>query len=221
MPTLNEERELTAVLDHVAALAGRLEVIVADGGSRDATCTLARAHPLAPRLIDSGGGRARQLNAAAATAAGELLVFLHADSRLPASAYRSLACAWRDPTVIGGNFALRFDGDDLFARILTVFGALQRRLGYFYGDSSIWVRREAFLTLGGFPSIPVMEDYDFVRRLARHGRLACLAGPAGTSSRRWRQQGIARTVLAWTTIRWLYLLGVPPERLANLYRPAR
>ena len=90
-----------------------------------------------------------------------------------------------------------------------------------YGDSSIWVRREAFLALGGFRAIPVMEDYDFARKLGRRGRVARLAGPAGTSSRRWRQLGVARTVLSWTTIRCLYLLGVSPERLANLYRPTR
>ncbi len=138
-----------------------------------------------------------------------------------ARAHRSLASAWGDAAVIGGNFALRFDGNDLFARVLTVVCALQRRLGYFYGDSSVWVRREAFLALGGFRAIPVMEDYDFARKLGRRGRVARLAGPAGTSSRRWRQLGVARTVLSWTTIRCLYLLGVSPERLANLYRPTR
>ncbi len=98
---------------------------------------------------------------------------------------------------------------------------MQRRLGYFYGDSSIWVRAADFVALSGFREISVMEDYDLARRLARRGRVACLPGPAGTSSRRWRRMGVGRTVLAWTTIRWLYLLGVPPQRLAGLYRHAR
>jgi rSAM/selenodomain-associated transferase 2 len=221
VPTLQEETTLPSLLDHLAGLSGRFELVVSDGGSTDATLAVARAHPLAPRVVEATGGRARQLNIAARSARGELLLFLHADSRLPPDAYGSLARAWRDPSVAGGNFALSFEGEDLFARVLTTVYAAQRRLGYFYGDSSIWVRRETFRALGGFRELPVMEDYDFGRRLARHGRVARLAGPATTSSRRWRQAGVARTVLAWTTIRWLYLLGVPAERLAGLYRHAR
>lgn len=221
VPTLEEERVLPSLLDHLAGLAGHFEFVVADGGSTDATVACARAHALAPRVVEATGGRARQLNVAAGGARGDLFVFLHADSRLPPSAYSSLASAWSDPAVVGGNFALRFEGDDVFAGTLTAVYALQRRLGYFYGDSSIWVRPADFAALGGFREIPVMEDYDLARRLARRGRVACLAGPARTSSRRWRRIGVARTVLAWTTIRWLYLLGVAPERLASLYRRAR
>ena len=221
VPTLDEERALPRLLDHLAALDGRFEVIVADGGSRDATLALARGHPLEPAVIAAPRGRARQLNAAAATARGELLVFLHADSLLPPDAYASLAAAWRDPALAGGNFALRFEGEDLFARTLTATYAAQRRLGYFYGDSSIFARREAFGALGGFRELEVMDDYDFARRLRRHGRLACLPGPATTSSRRWRRLGVVRTVLSWVIIRWLFMLGVPPRRLARLYRRAR
>lgn len=221
VPTLEEERTLPSLLDHLAGLWGRFEFIVADGGSTDGTVACARAHALAPQVVEATGGRARQLNVAAETAHGDLLLFLHADSRLPPAAYASLGSASRDPSVVGGNFALRFEGDDLFARTLTAVYAAQRRLGYFYGDSSIWTRATTFHTLGGFREIPVMEDYDFARRLAVRGRVVCLGGPAGTSSRRWRSMGVVRTVLAWTTIRWLYLLGVPPQRLAGLYRRAR
>ena len=221
VPTLDEERALPRLLDHLAALHGRFEVIVADGGSSDATLALARAHPLEPAVVAAARGRARQLNTAAASARGELLVFLHADSLLPPNAYASLAAAWRDPTLAGGNFALRFEGGDLFARTLTATYAAQRRLGYFYGDSSIFARREAFAALGGFRELAVMDDYDFARRLRRHGRLACLPGPAITSSRRWRRLGVLRTVLSWVVIRWLFMLRVPPERLARLYRRAR
>ena len=221
VPTLDEERALPRLLDHLAELDGRFEIIVADGGSSDTTLALARAHPLEPAVVAAARGRARQLNTAAASARGELLVFLHADSLLPSNAYASLAAAWRDPTVAGGNFALRFEGGDLFARTLTATYAAQRRLGYFYGDSSIFVRREAFATLGGFRELAVMDDYDFARRLRRCGRLACLPGPAITSSRRWRRLGVLRTVLSWVVIRWLFMLRVPPERLARLYRRAR
>ncbi|CAN5525634.1 TIGR04283 family arsenosugar biosynthesis glycosyltransferase [soil metagenome] len=221
VPTLDEERALPRLLDHLAGLEGRFEVIVVDGGSSDATLAVARAHPLGPTLVAAPRGRARQLNAAAATAEGDLLVFLHADSLLPLDAYASLTAAWRDPALAGGNFTLRFEGSDLFARILTTTYAVQRRLGYFYGDSSIFARRETFEALGGFRELAVMDDYDFARRLGRHGRLACLGGPATTSSRRWRRLGVLRTVLSWVVIRWLFVLRVPPERLARLYRRAR
>ena len=221
IPTLDEERELPALLDALAALHGRWELVVADGGSRDATTALARAHLAAPRVIEAHGGRAAQLNAAACAATGDVLLFLHADSRLPRDAYASLAEAWRTPGVAGGNFALRFDGDGAFERILGAVYRFQRGHGFYYGDSSVWVRREVFDALGGYREIPIMDDYDFVRRLERHGRTRCLPGPATTSARRWRAMGIPRTVLAWFVIRWLYVAGVSPERLVRLYRLVR
>lgn len=220
VPTRDEGSELPLLLDHLAALPGRFEVLVADGGSHDGTTATARSHPVGARLLEVGGGRACQLNAAAGEARGELLLFLHADSRLPRTAYRSLADAWRDG-LTGGNFALRFDGADAYSRFLTAVYALQRRLGFYYGDSSIWVRREAFERLGGYRPLPIMDDYDFARRLEDHGRTTCLPGPALTSSRRWRRLGVARTVASWLVIRYLFLAGVPPERLAALYRRVR
>ncbi|MGI8595068.1 MAG: glycosyltransferase, partial [Solirubrobacteraceae bacterium] len=202
---LDEARAMPGLLDHLAALPGRLEVIVADGGSRDDTVDIARAHPLAPRLVGPVRGRAAQLNAAAEEAAGELLVFLHADSRLPRGAYAELSGALRDPTILGGNFSLRFDGEDRFSRVLTTWYALQRRAGIYYGDSSMWTRRSTFHALGGYRELPIMDDYDFVRRLERRGRTACLPGPATTSCRRWQALGVGRTVLSWVVIRWLFL----------------
>jgi rSAM/selenodomain-associated transferase 2 len=218
IPTLEEAAELPRTLDHLATLDGDFEVVVADGGSRDATVRLAAAHPRADAVVQApGGGRARQLNAGAARATGDVLVFLHADSRLPATAARSLRATGAD----GGNFALRFDGGDRFSRVLGAVYALQRRFGLYYGDSALWVRRPAFDRLGGFRELPIMDDYDFVRRLERSAPTACLAGPATTSSRRWRRQGILRTVASWLVIRWLFVAGVPPVRLAQLYRLVR
>ena len=221
IPTLDEERELPRLLDHLAALRGRWELVVADGGSRDATLRIAREHRARPRVVERRGGRAAQLNAAARAACGDALLFLHADSRLPADAYDSLAAALRTPTVAGGNFALRFDGGGAFERALGVVYRLQRRLGTYYGDSAIWVRRATFDALGGFREIAIMDDFDFARRLERHGATRCLPGPATTSPRRWRELGVARTVLVWLAIRWLYVAGVPPTRLARLYRVVR
>jgi rSAM/selenodomain-associated transferase 2 len=222
VPTRDEARELPRLLDHLAALPGRWETIVADGGSRDDTQKIARDHPLKPALIEQSGGRAAQLNAAARTATGEVLLFLHADSRLPPGAHASLAAAHRDADVVGGNFALRFDdGRGTFERLLGAVYRVQRRHGLYYGDSSIWVRRATFDRLGGFREIAIMDDYDFARRLERLGATRCLPGPATTSARRWRAAGIPRTVLAWVVIRRLYVAGVAPDRLARLYRAVR
>ena len=198
VPVLDEATELPRVLEHVGSLAGEWEVLVAEGP-----------------------GRAARLNEAARGASGELLLFLHADSRLPADAYLSLVSAAADPGVVGGNFALCFAGDDRFSQVLTAIYALQRRLGFYYGDSSVWVRRSVFEILGGYRELAIMDDYDFVRRLEAAGRTVCLPGPARTSDRRWRAMGVPRTLLAWWAIRWLFLAGVPPERLARLYRRIR
>ena len=222
IPTLDEARELPRLLDDLARLPGRWELVVADGGSRDATVALARAHAPAPIVLFADGGRAAQCNAGARAASGDVLLFLHADSRLPPDAYASIADACGAADVCGGNFALRFDGGGSFARVLGAVYGLQRRHGFYYGDSSVWVRRERFDELDGFREIPIMDDYDFVRRLERGpGATRCLPGPASTSSRRWRAIGIPRTVLAWFVIRWLYVAGVPPQRLARLYRIVR
>jgi len=221
VPTLNEARALPGLLDHLAALPGRFEVVVADGASVDGTAGVARAHPAAPRVVEAPAGRARQLNAGAAASAGELLVFVHADSRLPSDAYRSVTAGCRDRRVVGGNFRLRFEGDDLFCRTLASYYRLSRRLGIYYGDSSIFVRREVFERLGGFRELPIMDDYDFARRLERSGPTACLPGPAVTSARRWRRAGIPRTMASWVTIQVLYSAGVSPARLVPLYRRLR
>jgi len=219
VPAFDEERELPLVLDHLAGLEGRWEVLVADGGSRDQTPQIARERGL--QLVAQGATRAEQLNAAVRAAEGDVLLFLHADSRLPPGAYPALASALRDPRVAGGNFALRFDGGDRFARILTGAYSLQRRFGFYYGDSSVWVRRQEFERLGGFRPLPIMDDYDFVRRLESSAQTRCLPGPALTSSRRWRAIGTPRTLMAWWIIRLLFVAGVPPQRLAGLYARVR
>ncbi len=227
VPTLDEAAQLPALLDHLAALPGRWEVIVADGGSRDGSeqvvgVRAARA-PFA-HLVHAPRGRAVQMNAGAALARGDVLLFLHADTRLPRGAYEALRWALAQPHVSGGNFALRFEGADRFSVLLGRWYALQRRSGVYYGDSAVWLRARAWGQLGGFRLLPIMEDYDLVRRLERlptPARTVCLPGPVVTSSRRWRELGIGRTILTWVAIRWLYLAGVPAARLAALYRHVR
>jgi glycosyltransferase involved in cell wall biosynthesis len=127
VPVLDEAAALPALLDHLAGLAGRFEVIVADGGSQDGTTAIAEAGGV--RLVHAPRGRAAQQNAGARAATGDVVVFLHADTRLPADAHARLHDALEDPAVVGGNFALRFDGDDRFSRVLGAWYAVQRRLG--------------------------------------------------------------------------------------------
>ena len=221
VPVLDEQETIVGLLDHLASLPGRFEVIIADGGSCDRSLDLARGHRLQPVIVDGIRGRASQCNAGAAGARGSVLVFLHADTRLPLEAYRSLAGALTEPLVIGGNFRLRFAGADRFSRMLGAWYALQRRAGIYYGDSAIWLRRETFERLGGFRPLPIMEDYDLVRRVEQAGQTVCLPGPAVTSARRWQRLGLPRTIASWVLIRWLFLAGASPARLARLYPHVR
>ena len=221
VPVLDEADALPPLLDRLATLAGEPEIVVVDGGSTDASREIVAAHRIGARLVPSARGRARQCNLGAAEAAGEVLLFLHADTVLPADAALSIVRACRDPDVVGGNFVLRFAGADRFSRVMTRWYAIQRRAGIFYGDSAIWVRRGVFERLGGFGTLAIMEDYDLARRLRGEGGTPCLPGPAITSARRWHGLGWRRTLLAWLVIRWLFIAGVPPERLARLYPTAR
>lgn len=221
VPVLDEEQTLGGLLEQLASLSGRFEVIVADGGSSDRTGDVARKHRLQPLVVQTTRGRASQCNAGAAAAHGDVLLFLHADTRLPADAYRALARALANPAVIGGNFTLSFDGADRFSRLLGGWCRVQRRAGIYYGDSVIWLRRSTFERLGGFRPLPIMEDYDLVRRLERTGRTACLPGPALSSARRWQNLGLPRTIASWVLIRWLFIAGVAPARLARLYPKVR
>ena len=221
VPTLEEEAMIGSCLAALAALPGRFEVIVADGGSGDRTRAIAAAHPVVHAVLGAPRGRARQMNAGAAHADGDVLLFLHADTRLPADAWRQIASSLADATVSGGNFRLEFGEGGAFGRLLALVYAIQRRGGVFYGDSAIWVRAEVFRRLGGFPDQPIMEDFEMARRIARHGRAVCLPGPAVTSSRRWRRGGLVRTIASWLIVRALYQCRVPAERLARIYRIVR
>jgi rSAM/selenodomain-associated transferase 2 len=220
IPTLEEEAWVPACLDALSRQPGPVEVIVVDGGSRDRTAAVARAHPIGARVTGAVTGRGPQLNAGARIASADVLVFLHADTRLPPGGLDLVrrACADGAP---GGNFDVAWDGGGIFPVVLRRVQRVQRRLGVFYGDTVIWARRDAFDALGGFPDIPLMEDYVLARRLARTGRDRRLPGPAVTSSRRWKRLGVPRTVLSWVLIRWAFLAGVPARTLARRYPVAR
>jgi rSAM/selenodomain-associated transferase 2 len=222
IPTLNEEKIIARTLGSLRRLEGEFEVIVIDGGSRDQTRDLATATLKSfpqGRLIDSRRGRGPQMNAGARAACGAVLLFLHADTLLPADAIRQIESVMKAPKIVGGNFALRFDGTDVWSRAFTHIYNWRRRFGIYYGDSSIFVRREVFDRLDGFVNAPIMEDYDFCRKLERAGKTALIESPAVTSSRRWGRWRTAYVVMIWVLLQWLYLIGARPEGMGWIYYP--
>ena len=212
IPTLDEAQDIGAALAALAPLRARgHEVIVADGGSSDATVELAR--PLCDRVVQGMRGRARQMNAGARTATGDALLFLHADTRLPANAdqmiFQALGFArW-------GRFDVRIEGSHPLLGVVARAMNLRSRLtGIATGDQAIFVRRDAF---PGFPEIALMEDVAFSSAMKRGGRPACLRSRAVTSGRRWEARGVLSTIVLMWRLRLLYFLGAAPERLARRY----
>ena len=217
IPALNEADVLPGLLADLARPAAAAEVIVVDGGSADDTAGIARRAGV--RVLRTDAGRGRQLAAGARASHGEVLLFLHADSRFPAGGVQRIAAALAaSPGAPGGNFRLVFDGGDSFSSWLTGFYAWIRRHGFYYGDSGIFVRRAVYESLGGIHPFPLMEDYSFVRRLERAGPTLCIEDPPlVTSARRFRGRHPASIVAGWLWIHLLYYLGVVPERLARRY----
>ncbi|HEV3468294.1 MAG TPA: TIGR04283 family arsenosugar biosynthesis glycosyltransferase [Pyrinomonadaceae bacterium] len=219
IPTLNEARALGETLAAVAALPCDLEVIVVDGGSVDGTAELVRGRGV--RLITSGRGRGLQMDAGARAARGVALWFLHADTRPAPECAARIAEALEDPGVVAGNFGVSFDGGSRGARLLTWLYPRLRRLGLCYGDSAIFVRREAYEEAGGFASFPIFEDLDLVRRLRRRGRVVHLPAVVTTSSRRFEGRSFAVTFARWAFLQALYWAGVHPRTLGRMYAPVR
>ncbi len=219
---LNEAARLPDLLRALQAEPVSREIIVIDGGSADGTAEVARETG-ATLVLSAPRGRGQQIAAGAAAACGEVLLFLHADCVFPSGGLVALERLLRErQEVVGGNFRLLFDGEDGFSRWLTEFYALIRRLGFYYGDSGIFVRRVALDAIGGVRPIALMEDYDLVRRLWRAGPTVCVAEPPlVTSSRRFAGRHPSAIVLGWVRIHLLYWLGADPERLALLYDTER
>ena len=217
IPTLNEGQGLARFLD---ALPANLEIIVADGGSRDDTVSV--AEQCGVQVVGSAAGRAGQMNAGAALANGEILLFLHADTALPAGAVDAVSDACANARVAGGCFHLGIDSTDPFLHLVADGANLRTRLtGVFYGDQAVWVRRAVFAKMGGFPDLPIMEDYAFSRRLRRHGKVVFLPGRVCTSARRWeRENPLFVTFRNWA-LAALFVVGVSPARLARWYRQVR
>ena len=217
IPALNEAAGIEATLRALQPLRARgVELVLADGGSGDGTAALARTW--VDVVADAPRGRAVQMNAGAALARAEVLLFLHADTRLPPladvlvlQAVATGAC-W-------GRFDVRIEGRPRMLRVVAALMNLRSRAsGIATGDQAIFVTREAFERVGGFPAQPLMEDVEISRRLKRLGRPACLSAKVCTSGRRWEQRGVWRTILLMWQLRWRYWRGESAARLAEAYR---
>lgn len=217
VPVLNEATGIEATLLALAPLRQRgVEVIVADGGSRDETVLLAQPH--ADTVLNATRGRASQMNAGAAQARGEVLLFLHADTQLPAMADQSVLEAIGSGS-LWGRFDVRISGRFWMLHVVAaLMNARSRWSGIATGDQAIFVERRAFERIGGFPEQPLMEDIELSKRLRRVAPPACLRSKVTTSGRRWESRGVWQTIFLMWRLRWLYWRGETPERLAEAYR---
>lgn len=217
MPVLNEALLIRQALHSLTGLreAGA-EVIVVDGGSDDDT--LARALPLADRTLTADRGRATQMNAGVRTARGSILLFLHADTRLPDNVDKQIVRALADGAHCWGRFDVRIEGTAVLLPVIArLMNQRSRLTGIATGDQAIFVTSDAFKRVGGFPQQPLMEDIELCRRLKRLSRPACLRATLTTSGRRWEQYGMLRTIALMWWLRLAYVGGVSPARLARWY----
>jgi rSAM/selenodomain-associated transferase 2 len=216
MPVLDEAAEIEAALSALAFYRARgVEIIVVDGGSSDATPDLAR--PLADRVIAAPRGRSLQMNAGAAMAQGDVLLFLHADTRLPENADRLVLDSLARSGRTWGRFDVRIDSGGLLRVVAATMNLRSRLTGIATGDQAMFMTRAAFEAAGGFPSIALMEDVALSARLKRSGRPLALRAHVTTSARRWRAHGTLRTVLLMWRLRLHFFLGADPAKLARTY----
>jgi len=223
IPALDEEASIARTIRSCRE-AGPCEVVVVDGGSRDRTVVIARGR--ADAVTVASRGRAAQMNAGSDVARGGVLLFLHADTLLPAGSVAYVLGALQDPSVIGGAFRVRLAASSGAGRyVRATLGITGRAIGVraritqaFTGDQAIFVRAETFRSVGGYPEIPLMEDVELSRRMRRAGKTVLLPLRVETSGRRWEAWGPLRTVLFMWFLRIGYLLGWAPSRCADAYR---
>ena len=218
IPTLNEAVNIAKSIASIP-ISQQIEVIIVDGGSRDNTIEISQR--LGVKILSATGGRAIQMNIGAGIATGEILLFLHADTLLPAgfATMVQTALASKDRTPIAGAFALRIDAPQWRLKLIEWGVNWRSRFGQMpYGDQAIFLTAGTFHKLGGFPELPIMEDFELMRQLGKLGRIEIISTPVLTSARRWQKRGIIQTTLINQMVVIGYLWGVSPIRLSHWYR---
>ncbi len=218
IPTLNEAAILDSTLSRLAGQLEGHELLIVDGGSTDCTRKIARRYG---EIIYSEPGRAHQMNAGAAAASGVTLLFLHADVWLEPGAIQGVEAAIA-AGYVGGAFKQRIDGTHPLYRLIEFAANFRaRHMKVFYGDGGIFISRVHFQQIGGFPNLPIMEEFEFSRKLRQLGKTSLVKQRVHVSPRRWEQNGIMRTTLINWLITLLYFCGISPLQLAKMYRQIR
>jgi rSAM/selenodomain-associated transferase 2 len=216
IPTLNEAESIGRLLPELLALPG-VELLVVDGGSTDSTVDIAKSS--GAEVLITSSGRAGQMNAGAEAARGDILLFLHCDTRLPPGFAAQVRDTMNRPGVSAGAFQLAIDGKGPGLRIIESLVNFRSRVLHMpYGDQGIFTTADMFFAVGPFPLQPIMEDFELMRRLKKKGRIKILSPAATTSARRWEKLGILKTTLINQAIIIGYFLGISPEKLAGWYR---
>jgi rSAM/selenodomain-associated transferase 2 len=216
MPVFNEAVEIEAALAALQPYRQRgIEIIVADGGSSDGTPDLADA--LADRVLSAPRGRGVQMNAGAAVATGDVLLFLHADTQLPDGADRLVLDSLAGSARVWGRFDVRIEGGGMLGLVAFAMNWRSRLTGIATGDQAMFIARKAFEAAGGFPAIALMEDVALSARLKRISKPCALRALVTTSGRRWRKHGTLRTVMLMWILRLRFFLGANPAQLAKVY----
>ncbi|NEP06288.1 MAG: glycosyltransferase family 2 protein [Okeania sp. SIO2G4] len=217
IPVLNEVSTITQTISTAQTAKDKdIEIIVVDGGSNDGTIELIKC--LNIQIISSLPGRATQMNCGAKIATGKILLFLHGDTLLPSNFDRMLEEILVKPKIIAGAFELSIRGKTKGLRIVErMVNWRSRYLQMPYGDQGIFLPTKVFQEIGGFPEIPIMEDFELIRQLKKRGQIAIIPSPVFTSGRRWQKLGILKTTFINQIVIIAYLLGVSPKRLARLY----
>jgi rSAM/selenodomain-associated transferase 2 len=216
IPVINEANNITKIsrdlLDN-----SEIEIIVVDGGSQDETVKIARQ--LGLKVISSERGRAKQMNFGASVARGEILLFLHADTQLPLGFEKLVIQALFQPQIVAGAFSLQIASKMRGIRLIEKMTNVRSRLFQLpYGDQAIFISQDWFNKVGGFPDLPIMEDFELILRLKKLGKIAIISNPVITSARRWEKLGVWKTTWINQQIIMAYFLGISPLKIASWYR---